>query len=271
MSEKLSATTMTHFVDSHCHLDHLDMSGVEGGLASVIESAKAQGVGRILAMATQLDDLPTLVEMARSYDIVEIAAGNHPLKALPYEPELDEILEVIERFDPVAIGEIGLDFLDEKPAVPVDIQLKRFENFLKASSETGLPVSVHTRGAREATLDAIKQYSRPEVGGVLHCFTDELDFAREAIRLGFYISMSGIVTFKNARNVHELARQIPLDRLLIETDSPWLAPVPYRGKANFPGYVGKVAEAIADIRGISLDEVQLQTTANFYRLFSNIR
>lgn len=260
-----------HFVDSHCHLDHLELEGREGGLDGVIQDAREAGVGRILAMATQLDDVPALMQMARQYDIVEVAAGLHPLHAVAQEPSLDDIREAIERYEPAAVGEIGLDFIDDHPAVPVATQLERFSNLLRAASEAELPVSVHTRGAREQTLELIRKHSRRDVGGVLHCFTDELDFAREAIELGFYISMSGIVTFKSAENVRELARQIPLDRLLIETDSPWLAPVPYRGKPNEPQHVVRVADTIASVRGISRDEVRMQTSANFYRLFTRIR
>ncbi|WP_223302639.1 TatD family hydrolase [Halotalea alkalilenta] len=260
-----------HFVDSHCHLDRLDLARYQGSLDAAIDAAVEAGVGRILAMATDLDDLPGLVEIARRHRCVEIAAGVHPLKALEQEPSLDEIRACIERFAPVAVGEIGLDFADTEAAVPFETQRLRFRNHLIAATEAELPVSVHTRAAGEETLALIRAHASPDVGGVLHCFTDDIGIAREAIRLGFYVSLSGIVTFHRAENVRELARRLPLDRLLIETDSPWLAPVPHRGSPNEPRHVVEVAKTIAEVRGISLDEVRMQTSANFYQLFSRVR
>ncbi|MGJ8513378.1 TatD family hydrolase [Carnimonas bestiolae] len=260
-----------HLVDSHCHLDQLDLTPYDGDIDAAIEAAREAGVGRILAMSTQPGDVAELTALARRHPIVEVAVGAHPLHPLEHEPSLEDMQALVERYEPAAIGEIGLDFIDDVPKVPKAVQLERFATMLKLSSDTELPVSVHTRGARHETLELITRHSRPEVGGVLHCFTDELSFAREAVELGFYISMSGIVTFKNAANVRELAKAIPLDRLLIETDSPWLAPVPMRGKPNEPKNVGRVAETIAEVRGISVEEVVMQTSANFYRLFSRIR
>ncbi|WP_051464818.1 TatD family hydrolase [Carnimonas nigrificans] len=260
-----------HLVDSHCHLDQLDLTPYDGDIDAAINAAREAGVGRILAMSTQPSDVAELTALSRRHSIVEVALGAHPLHVIEQAPQFEEMLELVERYEPAAIGEIGLDFMDDAPVVPKAVQLERFTTMLKLSSETELPVSVHTRSARKETLELIARYSRPEVGGVLHCFTDELSFAREAVGLGFYISMSGIVTFKSAANVRELAKAIPLDRLLIETDSPWLAPVPYRGKPNEPKHVGRVADTIAEVRGISVEEVIMQTSANFYRLFSRIR
>ncbi|WP_106477080.1 TatD family hydrolase [Phytohalomonas tamaricis] len=272
-SFNVSSASAVTLVDSHCHLDQLDLSGYAGGLSEALDAARAQGVRQFMAIATDMGHLDELVRMARQHDDVVYSAGVHPMTRLEVEYSLDEIREYIERFEPVAVGEVGLDYIvasgEQTPYVLRDVQYERFRNHLIAANEGELPVIVHTRGAKEDTLALIREYTDPAIGGVLHCFTEDIDMAREAIRHGFYISLSGIVTFHSAENVRELARQIPLDRLLIETDSPYLAPVPHRGKPNEPRHVIEVARTIANVRGISLDEVAMQTTANFYRLFRN--
>ncbi|MGY6565358.1 MAG: TatD family hydrolase [Halomonadaceae bacterium] len=259
------------FVDSHCHLDRLDPTTHSGNLADALAAARARDVGQFLAVAVTLDDMPTLAAIAREHDDVAISAGVHPLHLLEREPEIEAIKEAAERFGAVAIGECGLDYhyLDKTPdrVPPREVQRDRFRRQLVAATELELPVIVHTRDAREETLELIREHSDPAIGGVLHCFTEDLEMAREAVRHGFYISLSGIVTFRNAESLREVARRVPLDRLLIETDSPYLAPVPYRGKPNEPAWVVEVAECIAEERGISVEEVAMQTTANFYRLF----
>ncbi|MGM0693194.1 MAG: TatD family hydrolase [Pseudomonadota bacterium] len=259
------------FVDSHCHLDRLDPRTHDGDLAAALDAARAREVRQFLAIAVTLEDLPDLAEIARTHDDVVISAGVHPLHSVAEEPSVTAIKEAADRFSAVAIGECGLDYhyLDKTPeSVPSrEVQLERFRRQLVAASELELPVIIHTRDAREDTLALIREHADPAVGGVLHCFTEDLDMAREAVRHGFYISLSGIVTFRNAESLRELARRLPLDRLLIETDSPYLAPVPHRGKPNEPAWVVEVAECIADARGISVAEVAAQTTANFYRLF----
>ncbi len=259
------------FVDSHCHLDRLDPATHGGGVAAALEAARARDVRQFLAIAVTLEDVPALAALGREHPDVAISAGVHPLHLLEREPEVETIKETAERFGAVAIGECGLDYhyLDKTPErVPSrDVQRERFRRQLIAATELELPVIVHTREAREDTLAMIREYSDPAIGGVLHCFTEDLDMAREAVRHGFYISLSGIVTFRNAEALREVARRVPLDRLLIETDSPYLAPVPHRGKPNEPAWVVEVARCIAEARGISLDEVAMQTTANFYHLF----
>ncbi|MCE8015655.1 TatD family hydrolase [Halomonas sp. MCCC 1A17488] len=259
------------FVDSHCHLDRLDPATHEGSLAAALQAARARDVRQFLAVAVTLDDVPTLAGIAREHADVAISAGVHPLHLLDCEPELESIKETAERFGVVAIGECGLDYhyLDKAPErVPSrEIQRERFRRQLVAATELELPVIVHTRDAREDTLALIREHSDPAIGGVLHCFTEDLEMAREAVRHGFYISLSGIVTFRNAESLREVARRVPLDRLLIETDSPYLAPVPHRGRPNEPAWVVEVAHCIAGERGISVEEVAMQTTANFYRLF----
>lgn len=259
------------FVDSHCHLDRLDPGTHGGDLAAALDAARARDVRQFLAIAVTLEDLPTLAELARAHDDVVISAGIHPLHSVAEEPSVAAIKDAAERVAAVAIGECGLDYhyLDKTPdKVPSrEVQRERFRRQLMAARELELPVIIHTREARDDTLALIREHTDPAVGGVLHCFTEDLEMAREAVRHGFYISLSGIVTFHSAKALREVARQVPLDRLLIETDSPYLAPVPYRGKPNEPAWVVEVAECIAGERGISVEEVAAQTTANFYRLF----
>jgi len=254
------------FVDSHCHLDRLDLTPYDGELDLALKAARARGVHRFLAIATSLEDVPNLAEIARCHDDVDISVGLHPLHEVATEPDSEAIQSCADRYGAVAIGETGLDF--HYDSVPRETQRRRFVSHLQAAYELELPVVIHTREARDETLALIRQHVDPKVGGVLHCFTEDLDMAREAVRSGFYISLSGIVTFASAEALRAIARQVPLDRLLIETDSPYLAPVPHRGRPNEPQWVVEVAECIARERDISVDEVAMQTRANFYRLFS---
>ncbi|TDB00870.1 TatD family hydrolase [Halomonas marinisediminis] len=259
------------FVDSHCHLDRLDSATHGGDLAATLDAARARGVKQFLAIGVTLDEVPGVAAIAREHDDVVISAGVHPLHRVADEPTIEAIKETADRYGAVAIGECGLDYhyLEKAPdKVPSrEVQRERFRRQLIAASELALPVIIHTREARDETLALIREHTNPEVGGVLHCFTEDLEMAREAVRHGFYISLSGIVTFHSAKSLREIARQVPLDRLLIETDSPYLAPVPHRGKPNEPAWVVEVAECIAAERGISVEEVAMQTTANFYQLF----
>ncbi|MGO2132218.1 MAG: TatD family hydrolase [Halomonas sp.] len=253
------------FVDSHCHLDRLDPRTHGGDAAAALDAARARGVRQFLAIAVTLEDVPDIAALSRQHSDVVISAGMHPLHTPEQEPSVETIMAYAETHEAVAIGETGLDFHYDR--VPREQQLERFRRHLMAATELELPVIVHTREARDETLALIREQVNPRVGGVLHCFTEDLDMAREAVALGFYISLSGIVTFRNAEALREVARRVPLDRLLIETDSPYLAPVPYRGKPNEPAWVVEVAECIAAERGISIEEVAMQTTANFYQLF----
>lgn len=254
------------FVDSHCHLDRLSAKTHGGDLDATLDAARAAGVSQFLAIAVTLEDVPNLAMIAREHQDVVISAGLHPLHMAEQEPDTDAIMKTADQYSAVAIGESGLDY-HYRESVPIDVQHERFKRHLIAARELELPIVVHTRDAKEDTLTLLREHTDPQIGGVLHCFSEDLDMAREAVRLGFYISLAGIVTFRNADALRDLARKLPLDRLLIETDSPYLAPVPYRGKPNEPAWVVAVAECIAKERGISVDEVAMQTTANFYRLF----
>ncbi|QJQ96361.1 MULTISPECIES: TatD family hydrolase [Halomonadaceae] len=253
------------YVDSHCHLDRLDLAAHGGELSAALDAARQREVHQFLAIAVTLAGVPGLAEISRQHEDVVISAGVHPLHSLAREPTVEAIKASADTYGAVAIGETGLDY--HYDSVSRRTQYERFKRHLIAAQELELPVIVHTREARDETLALIREHTDPAVGGVLHCFTEDLAMAREAVRHGFFISLSGIVTFRNAEALRELARAIPLDRLLIETDSPYLAPVPHRGKPNEPQWVVEVAECIANERGISLDEVAMQTTANFYRLF----
>ncbi|GHB08182.1 TatD family hydrolase [Salinicola rhizosphaerae] len=253
------------FVDSHCHLDRLDLTPHDGSLGRALDAARARGVQRFLAIATSLESAPDVAAIARAHADVDLSVGVHPLQEADAEPDRAAIRDAAERFGAVAIGETGLDF--HYDGIPREIQRARFIAHMQAARELALPVIIHTREAREETLSLIREHLDPAVGGVLHCFTEDLEMAREAVRLGLMISFSGIVTFASASTLRDVARQVPLDRMLIETDSPFLAPVPHRGRSNEPQWVVEVAECIAAERGITVDEVAMQTRANFYRLF----
>lgn len=254
------------FVDSHCHLDRLSDKTHGGDLAATLSAAREAHVSQFLAVCVSLDDMPALAAIGREHEDVVISAGLHPLHTPAVEPDVEAIREAANDYQAVAIGETGLDY-HYRDSVPEAVQYARFERHLMAARELELPVIVHTREAREDTLALLEKHIDPQVGGVLHCFTEDLDMARRAVGLGFYISLSGIVTFASATALRDVAGRLPLDRLLIETDSPYLAPVPNRGKPNEPAWVVNVAECIAEARGISVDELAMQTTANFYHLF----
>ncbi|MBT5388439.1 MAG: TatD family hydrolase [Porticoccaceae bacterium] len=252
-------------VDSHCHLDHLDLSDRDGGLRSVIEDAQARGVGKFLTVAVDLDTSASLVKITAAYDNVFSSVGVHPLQKIDRPvPCVEELVALSKAPSVVAIGETGLD--NFYSAETHQWQRDSFINHLKASQLTDKPIIIHTRDARTETIDLLRQYPLP-AGGVMHCFTENWEMAKAALDLNFYISFSGIVTFKTANELRVVVAKVPLDRLLVETDSPWLAPVPYRGKQNEPQYVREVAETVAAIKGVTVDELAEITTQNFHRLF----
>lgn len=252
-------------VDSHCHLDRLDLAAHGGSLDAALDAARARGVGQFLCIGVSADNAAAVKALAGRYDDVHCSVGVHPLDLAPGQPPaLDWLLQELDHPRVVAIGETGLDYHYEPEAA--ELQQQAFQLHLEAARITGKPVIVHTREARADTLALLREAALPQAG-VLHCFTEDWDMARAALDIGFYISLSGIVTFRNAEALREVARQVPADRLLVETDSPYLAPVPHRGKANLPQYVREVAEFLAELRGVSYDMLAEQTTANFYRLF----
>ncbi len=253
-------------VDSHCHLDQLDLGPFQGKLANAIISAKDQGVGHFLCVSITLEDFPVLCRIAKDYSGVSISAGLHPNELVDDEPSIVDLVKLGSMNKVVAIGETGLDYY--RSTGDTEWQRDRFRRHIAAAKEIKKPLIVHSRQAREDTITLLREEKAERVGGVLHCFSEDIAMAEAAIDLNFYISFSGVVTFKNATALQAVAKQIPLDRLLIETDSPYLAPVPHRGKPNTPAYVRYVAEFIAALRGMDIAEFSEQTTKNFFTCFN---
>ncbi|MGA4473840.1 TatD family hydrolase [Ectopseudomonas chengduensis] len=252
-------------IDSHCHLDRLDLAAHGGSLDAVLDAARAAGVGHFLCIGVSADNAATVKGLAERYADVDCSVGVHPLDLEPgAEPALDWLLGELEHPKVVAIGETGLDYHYEPESAA--LQQASFRLHLEAARITGKPVIVHTREARADTLALLREAALPQAG-VLHCFTEDWEMAKAALDIGFYISLSGIVTFRNAEALRDVARQVPADRLLVETDSPYLAPVPHRGKPNLPQYVREVAEYLAVLRGVSYESLAEQTSSNFKRLF----
>ena len=252
-------------VDSHCHLDRLDLTACQGSLDAALDAARARGVGHFLCIGVSAENAAAVKAVTERYGDVDCSVGVHPLDLAPgAEPALDWLLQELNHPHVVAIGETGLDYHYEPEAA--ELQQDSFRLHLDAARITGKPVIVHTRAARADTLALLREAALPQAG-VLHCFTEDWEMAKAALDLGFYISLSGIVTFRNADALRDVARQVPVDRLLVETDSPYLAPIPYRGKPNLPQYVREVAEFVALLRGETYERLAEQTTANFKRLF----
>lgn len=252
-------------VDSHCHLDRLDLAAHGGSLGAALDAARARGVGHFLCIGVSADNAAQVRALAARYPDVDCSVGIHPLDLAPGEaPALDWLLGELNHPEVVAIGETGLDYHYEPEAA--QLQQASFRLHLEAARLTGKPVVIHTRAARADTLTLLREAALPQAG-VLHCFTEDWEMAKAALDLGYYISLSGIVTFRNADALRDVARQVPADRLLVETDSPYLAPIPHRGKPNLPEYVRDVAEFIALVRGERYEQLAQQTTENFRRLF----
>ncbi|MBB3046534.1 TatD DNase family protein [Litorivivens lipolytica] len=252
-------------IDSHCHLDRLDLSPYDGNLDAALQAARERGVQRMLCIGIDRGNAQTVVDIASKHEDIYASVGIHPLDLADDIEATDALIELADHQRVIAIGETGLDYYyseDNKAA-----QQDSFRNHLRAAAKIRKPLIVHTRNARQDTLDIIREESDPDVAGVLHCFTESREMAHAALDMNFYISFSGIITFKNAADLREVVASVPLDRMLVETDSPYLAPVPFRGKKNEPKYVVEVAQCVADIKGISFEEVVAQTAENFNRLF----
>lgn len=256
------------YVDTHCHLQLLDYIKLGTNMDDVVQQAVENKVFNLLCVATHIDQSPELYNIAEKYVNVKISIGLHPNEEVLIEPDISEYIKLADHSSVVAIGETGLDYYRTQP-IPelITIQQQRFKTQIQVAKQTNKPLIVHSRQAKEQTLQILNDEKADIVGGVLHCFTEDLDMAMRAIDLNFYISFSGIVTFKNATQIQEVAKKIPLERILIETDSPYLAPEPLRGHANLPANVRYVAEFIAQLRGLSVDMVAEQTTKNYRDLF----
>ncbi len=252
-------------VDSHCHLDRVELAPFGGGLAGLLDAAAASGVTRLLSVAVDLESWPALARMTEPYPQIALSVGVHPSEEGGRAPTVAELTALGRASRVAAIGETGLDY--HYGAESADRQRDWFRIHVAAARELGKPLIVHTRDAREDTLRILAEEGAAEVGGVLHCFTEDWAMAERALALNFHISFSGIVTFKNAKPIQDAARRVPADRLLVETDAPYLAPVPHRGKPNHPAWVWHVAEFVARLRGETLERIAAITTANYLRLF----
>jgi TatD DNase family protein len=261
------------FIDSHCHLNYPPLKDEVQALRSAMAEA---GVDKALVISTTLETFDEVHQLATVHDNFWCTVGVHPDEEGARSPTCDELMTLAARPRVVGIGETGLDYfrLNGRTVADMEWQRERFRTHIRAARACQLPLVIHTREAAEDTLAILREEgengSSGSVGGVFHCFTESLEVAKQALELGFYISISGIVTFKSAQSLREVAAWLPLDRLLIETDSPYLAPVPYRGKTNQPAYVAEVGRAIAHLRGLSTEELAQATTQNCLRLFSRM-
>lgn len=252
-------------VDSHCHLDRLDLDYFKKNLSDCLNFAREQGVSHFLCVCIDLAHFPNVLAIAEHYADVSASVGVHPTEQVAEEATLDELIKLAQHPKVVALGETGLDYFREN--TQQELQQHRFRQHIRAAIAVNKPLIVHTRQAREDTLRLLKEEGAQQVGGVLHCFTEDLSMAEAAIKENFYISFSGILTFKNATDLKAIAQKLPLDRILIETDAPYLTPQAFRGKPNQPAYVRYVAECLAQLRACSLDKIAEQTTLNFFTLF----
>ncbi|MGV8933875.1 MAG: TatD family hydrolase [Gallionellaceae bacterium] len=250
------------FIDSHCHINFPELAVK---MDEVLANMRSNNVTHALCVSVELPKLPEILALAEQHKNIYASVGVHPDYELDDEPTQIELVRLAKHPKVVAIGETGLDYF--RLTGELEWQRERFRTHIRAAVETGKPLIIHTRSASADTLRIMREEGADRPGGVMHCFTESMEVALAAIDLNFYISFSGIVTFKKALELKEVAKHIPLDRMLIETDSPYLAPVPFRGKLNEPSYVKHVAEEIAKLRGISVEEVGEATSANFRNLF----
>ena len=251
-------------IDSHCHLDMLCPQ--QQSIDDVLAEAKQQGVEHMLCVSVSLERFKPMMALIEPYAQISASVGVHPDGTDVQEPDEELLAGLAQQDRIVALGETGLDYF--RVEGDVEWQRQRFRRHIRAAKAVGKPLIVHTRAAKDDTLNILMQERASEVGGVLHCFTEDWEMARAAMDMNFHVSFSGIVTFKNAQQLKDVARKMPADRMLVETDSPYLAPVPKRGKSNQPAYVRYVAEHIAELRGESLEQTAAYTTENFYQLFS---
>ena len=250
-------------VDSHCHIN---FDPLAGQMATILENAKQNGVSNMLCVSVNLEDFPEVLSLAKQYEHIFASVGVHPCEREGREPSATELIELGADSDIVAIGETGLDYFRVEDE-DMSWQHKRFIAHIEAAKTLNKPLIIHTRNAANDTMRMLKEQGADQCRGVMHCFAEDWETAKKALDLGFYISFSGIVTFKSASNVQEVAKKVPADRMLVETDAPYLAPVPHRGKTNEPALVRHTAQFVADLRGISLEALAKTTSDNFFELF----
>jgi TatD DNase family protein len=255
------------FIDSHCHLHLIDYEQLKSDMATVIAAAHAKQVAHMLCVATDFSEHQQLCEISERFDSVSISTGLHPNESMTATPNRDILLDLASHPKVIAIGETGLDYYRDPTRQHQSVQKEWFISHIEVAKKLSKPLIVHTRMAKTDTIAVLKNENAVDAGAVLHCFTEDWEMAKQALDLGFYLSFSGIITFKNADELREVAKKVPIDRLLIETDSPFLAPVPFRGKINQPAYVTEVANAVAKLRNISLESLARHTSDNFQKLF----
>jgi TatD DNase family protein len=254
-------------VDSHCHLDRVDLRHYESDFGQLMQATTDAGISHMLCVSIDLEHYPAMRRLVDPYGQVAVSVGVHPNQEEGTEPTAEQLVALASDPRNVAIGETGLDYF--RSDGDLEWQRERFRIHIAAARACCKPLIIHTRNAREDTLRILRDEDAKAVGGVLHCFTESWEMARAGMDLGFYVSFSGIITFKNAAELRDVARRVPLDRLLIETDSPYLAPVPHRGKANEPKWVRHVAQCVAELRGMDPEEVAAVTAENYFRLFGH--
>lgn len=255
-----------HLVDSHCHLNFPDF---DGRIDEMLENCRNNDVRHLLCISTSWENQQDVLKLSAEHAPIYAAIGKHPTTEGGFEPTADDLLEAAKIDKVVAIGETGLDYF--RSSGNLDWQHERFHHHIEAARQCKKPLIIHTRAAATDTMQTLRDKKAADAGGVMHCFAEDWDIAKQALDIGFYISFSGIVTFKSAANVQEVARKVPLDRILVETDAPYLAPTPHRGKTNEPAFVRHTAEFVAGLRGIELEELAEATTNNFFELFSDAK
>lgn len=253
------------FIDSHCHLDRIDLNPYQNDFSLFVKAAENSKIDHMLCIAIDLESYPAMCQLVEDYPSISLSVGVHPNVQEGHDPSAEELIALGRNQKVIAIGETGLDYF--RSDGDLEWQHQRFRNHIKAAKVLNKPLIIHTREAGHDSLDVLADEGADQVGGIIHCFTEDWDYAVKALDLGFYISFSGIVTFKNAQAIKDVAKKVPADRFLIETDSPYLAPVPFRGKPNYPTYVRYVAEHLAELRGVTVEKIARLSTDNFNQLF----
>ncbi len=254
-------------IDSHCHLHLIDYAQLNSDMASVVKAAQAKGISHMLCVATDFSEHAQLCAISEQFDSVSISTGLHPNESMTVKPDQEMLTALASHPNVIAIGETGLDYYRDPSPQHRITQQAWFTAHIAVANKLKKPLIVHTRMAKADTIAMLKAENAADAGGVLHCFTEDWEMASQALDLGFYISFSGIITFKNAEALREIVKKMPVDRLLIETDAPFLAPVPFRGKINQPSYVTEVAKAVAFLKNMSIESIAHNTTENFQSLF----
>ena len=252
-------------IDSHCHLDRIDLKPYQNDFSNFMTEVETHQIEHLLCISIDMESYPDMLKLVSDFNNISVTVGVHPNVQHCTDPSVDELITLGEAKKVIGIGETGLDYFRSEGDLAW--QHQRFRNHINAAKSIKKPLIIHTREAQEDTLRILKEEGADEVGGIIHCFTEDWEFAKKAMDLNFHISFSGIITFKNAVSIKDVAKKIPSDRLLIETDSPYLAPVPFRGRPNYPTYVRFVAEQIADLRGVTTTQIADISTNNFYNLF----